>query len=107
MGCTYCNPKIEINELDLIKDFDQFIKYLLNQIKRIQNIIKEYMKNNPYSEEDSEIKTVFIAKTEESTTNDFNSNNNEQLDIENYQYYLTLNKALLQIKIILDDYLTF
>ena len=108
MGCNCCNPNLQINELDLIKDLDEYIKYLINQIKRIENEIKKYEKNNPYIKIESETPTVIITTNEEKTINKINkNNNNEHVNLETYQFYLTLYKALLQIKIILDDYINF
>ncbi len=103
-----CNKKLKVSELDLIKNLDEFINYLINQIKRLEKEIKEYGNKNPILEIESEKSTVVNKKNEKKNNNKLNKiNNNEYINLDNFNFYLSLYKVLLQIKIILDEYNKF
>ena len=103
-----CNSNIKISELDLINDLDGFINYLINQIKKLDKEIKEYKKNKPYLEIESETSTDITKKNEETNNRKLNKfNKNEYINLDNFNFYLSLYKVLLDIKIILDEYINF
>ena len=103
-----CNSNIKISELDLINDLDGFINYLINQIKKLDKEIKEYKKNKPYLEIESETSTDITKKNEETNNRKLNKfNKNEYINLDNFNFYLSLYKVLLEIKIILDEYINF
>ena len=79
MGNTIncCGEKKITNKLEQVNNMANISEFISEEIKRIGEIQNNYGTNDPI------------------------------MNIENYQYYLNLSKNLIQIKIILDDFIQF
>jgi len=79
MGNTIncCGEKKITNKLEQVNNMANISEFISEEIKRIGDIQNNYGTNEP------------------------------MMNIENYQYYLNLSKNLIQIKIILDDFIQF
>jgi len=79
MGNTVncCGEKKITNKLEQVNNMANISEFISEEIKRIGEIQNNYGTNDPI------------------------------MNIENYQYYLNLSKNLIQIKIILDDFIQF
>ena len=83
-----CSENLIIDEVGEIKTFNNFIRFILTELERVQNIIYNY--SNEMNE-----KIV--------NSND-NINDNNLLSYGQYGFYIELNKVLILIKQLCDKY---
>ena len=83
-----CSENLIIDEVGEIKTFNNFIRFILTELERVQNIIYNYS---------NEMNTKNI------NSND-NINDNNLLSYEQYEFYIELNKVLILIKQLCDHY---
>ena len=77
-----CSENLIIDEVGEIKTFNNFIRFILTEIERVQNIIYNYSNEN-------NLKNI--------NSND-NIDDNNLLSYEQYEFYIELNKVLILIK---------
>ena len=83
-----CYENLIIDEVGEIKTFKNFIRFILTELERVQNIIYNYS---------NEMNSKNI------NSND-NINDNNLLSYEQYEFYIELNKVLILIKQLCDNY---
>ena len=83
-----CSKNLIIDEVGEIKTFKNFIRFILTELERVQNIIYNYS---------NEMNSKNI------NSND-NINDNNLLSYEQYEFYIELNKVLILIKQLCDKY---
>ena len=83
-----CSENLIIDEVGEIKTFNNFIRFILTEIERVQNIIYNYSNEN-------NLKNI--------NSND-NIDDNNLLSYGQYEFYIKLNKVLILIKQLCDKY---
>ena len=83
-----CSENLIIDEVGEIKTFNNFIRFILTELERVQNIIYNYS---------NEMNKKIV------NSND-NINDNNLLSYGQYGFYIELNKVLILIKQLCDKY---
>ena len=83
-----CSENLIIDEVGEIKTFNNFIRFILTEIERVQNIIYNYSNEN-------NLKNI--------NSND-NIDDNNLLSYGQCEFYIELNKVLILIKQLCDKY---
>ena len=88
-----CKEKKIINKLEKINKIENISEFLSEEIIRIGNIQNDYEIYDPYDNKERKSNISYYMEKD------------NNMNIEIYQYYLNLSGILVQIKIILDDFI--